>query len=163
MLCHVIRAMARGGSGSKAFADRLSIGDGDGVLASSRAPVGKITVKTSVKPNLNPIWRRRYGPDCGEGLKPSPPPRAIGLGDAPRIEPATPADPADPLLREWVKTQPGPVVFVRCELNSTQFEDDSGFFFYPFPTTDVPCSAMPPRTHAVRRALRGFGACDPMS
>ena len=36
---------------------------------------------------------------------------SVGLGDAPRVEPATPADPSDPLLREWVKTQPGPVVF----------------------------------------------------
>merc|ERR1712194_341446 len=44
-----------------------------------------------------------YGPDCAKPLKPS--------NDAPRVEPATPKDPSDPMLREWVKTQPGPVKF----------------------------------------------------
>ena len=47
----------------------------------------------------------RYGPDCGKPLKPHK------LGDTPRVEPATPKDPADPYLRDWVKTPNGPVVF----------------------------------------------------
>ena len=43
-----------------------------------------------------------YGPDCGQ---------PIGRNDAPRIEPAMPADPTDSYLREWVKTPNGPVKF----------------------------------------------------
>merc|ERR1712072_427174 len=43
-----------------------------------------------------------YGPDCGQ---------PIGSNDAPRVEPALPADPTDPYLRKWVKTPNGPVKF----------------------------------------------------
>ena len=55
-----------------------------------------------------------YGPDCGHGLSPPPPQPSLGraaLGDAPRVELALPKDPSDPMLRDWVKQTPGPVVF----------------------------------------------------
>ena len=59
-----------------------------------------------------------YGPDCGKPI-PKPPSSAAGgvagragVGDAPRVEIALPADVAtDPFLTNWVKTQPGPVTF----------------------------------------------------
>ena len=56
-----------------------------------------------------------YGPDCNQKLGPPGPPGqqqlGAGLGDAPRVEVALPADPTDPMLRDWVKQTPGPVVF----------------------------------------------------
>ena len=54
-----------------------------------------------------------YGPDCGHGLSPPPQPSLgrAALGDAPRVELALPKDPTDPMLRDWVKQTPGPVVF----------------------------------------------------
>ena len=54
-----------------------------------------------------------YGPDCNQAsaggrLHAG---SGSGSGDVPRMEPATPADPADPLLRDWVKTAGGPIAF----------------------------------------------------
>jgi hypothetical protein len=63
------------------------------------------------------MLRSRYGPDCGQPLKPKPPPPPMGalrarVTDTPRVEIALPADVAtDPFLTNWVKTQPGPVTF----------------------------------------------------
>lgn len=50
-----------------------------------------------------------YGPDCNQKLNPGQ--VGSGLGDAPRVEVALPLDPSDPMLRDWVKQTPGPVVF----------------------------------------------------
>ena len=53
-----------------------------------------------------------YGPDCNQKLGPPGKQQlGAGLGDAPRVEVALPADPSDPMLRDWVKQTPGPVVF----------------------------------------------------
>lgn len=51
-----------------------------------------------------------YGPDCTSSSTnvELENPR---VGDTPRVEPATPKDPNDPNLAEWVKSQPGPVKF----------------------------------------------------
>ena len=75
-----------------------------------------------------------YGPDCASPLpppKPPPSPPTVGLGDAARVEPATPADPSDPLLREWVKTQPGPVVFdgVPCSFPGRVWKSQVGAYW----------------------------------
>lgn len=62
----------------------------------------------SPPPALGTVPIIMYGPDCAQ---PIPPSGGLGLGDAPRVEPAIPADPSDPYLTKWVKTQPGPVTF----------------------------------------------------
>jgi hypothetical protein len=41
-----------------------------------------------------------YGPDCNQPVKP---PGQLRSGDAPRVEVALPKNPADPMLRDWVK------------------------------------------------------------
>jgi hypothetical protein len=91
-----------------------------------------------------------YGPDCAEGLKPPPPAAAavaaaaaaavgLRLGDAPRVEPATPADPTDPLLREWVKTQPGPVTFegIPCSFPGRVWKSKVGNYWNMLCSYDV--------------------------
>ena len=76
------------------------------------------------------------GPDCAipvppHKLPPPPPPAVVVVGDAARVEPATPADPSDPLLREWLKTQPGPVVFdgVPCSFPGRVWKSQVGDYW----------------------------------
>ena len=53
------------------------------------------------------------------------------LGDTPRVEPAIPKDPSDPYLREWIKTEPGPVKFdgVPCSFPGRVWKSKVGNYF----------------------------------
>ena len=72
-----------------------------------------------------------YGPDCNQrgdetGL------RAGGdTGDVPRMEPATPADPTDALLTDWVKTVGGPMAFegTPCSFPGRVWRSKVGAYF----------------------------------
>ena len=77
------------------------------------------------------------GPDCNQPI--NRPGAAglrhgrgrVGLGDAPRVEVALPADPSDPTLRTWVKQMPGPVRFdgAPCSFPGHVWKSENGKYW----------------------------------
>lgn len=72
-----------------------------------------------------------YGPDCNQPGDEIELRAGSNAGDVPRMEPATPADPTDALLRDWVKTEGGPMAFegTPCSFPGRVWRSKVGAYF----------------------------------
>ena len=95
------------------------------------------------------------------------------------MEPATPADPTDALLRDWIKTDGGPMTFegTPCSFPGRVWRSKVGAYYNMCKGFDIILdrfsrilTALRHPSCAVRRALLGgyaygmlIGACNPMA